>query len=227
MPFSFTEDELRRAVIKADRYELEALPADSEIDHEFSRDFEMKMRKLIRKSKKNSRVGEGIVWRKKIVILIATAMILFASTMSISAVRAPVIKLITEVYEKFTHIFFEKDQTSQRITDEFVVYEPTFIPKDFELFNRVINGHVLLEYEFANDYISYSQQYLEGISTHINTEGVELEELEFNGFNAMYYSNQGMQSLIWYNDTYIYTISSTLDRDTIFKIASSIKVGEN
>lgn len=54
MPYNFTEDALKSAVIKVDRYEMEALPADNEIDHEFSRDFERKMQKLIRKSNKSN-----------------------------------------------------------------------------------------------------------------------------------------------------------------------------
>jgi len=54
---NFTDDMLKEAVIKADICEMEALPADHEIEHEFSNDFERKMRKLIRHSKTRSPVG--------------------------------------------------------------------------------------------------------------------------------------------------------------------------
>jgi len=37
--------------------------------------------------------------------------------------------------------------------------------------------------------------YIEDVSMHIITKGVELEELEFKGLPARYYSNQRMQNL--------------------------------
>jgi hypothetical protein len=223
MPYSFTEDTLKSAVKKADRYEMEALPADNEIDHEFSRDFERKMQKLIRKSNKSNTSRGGVAWRRRAVALIAAIIILFASVMSVPAVRASVIEFITEVYEQFTHIFFDESRSPRDATDEFVRYEPTYIPEDFEMVNIKADGLVLMEYEKENDFISYSQQRLENVSMHINTEGVELEELEFKGFSAKYYSNRGVQNLLWHDGEYMYMVSSTLDRATVLKIADSVE----
>jgi hypothetical protein len=214
---------LRSAVIKADMYEIGALPTDDEIEHEFSDEFERKMQKLIRQSKKRSPVGGLAFLRRRVVVLAAAIIILFASAMSVSAVRAAVFEFITEVYEKFTHIFFEESRSPQDAADEFTIYEPTYIPEGFELVNKNIDGLVLLEYEKGNDFISYSQQRLENVSMYINTEGVELEELEFKGLPAKYYSNQGVQNLIWCDDAYMYMVSSTLDRDTVFRIAESVE----
>ena len=223
MPYSFTEDALKSAVVKADRYEVGALPADNEIDHEFSRDFERKMQKLIRRSKKGNTIREWVVWRRRAVALIAAIIILFASAMSVPAVRASVIEFITEVYEQFTHIFFDESQSPWDASDEFIIYEPAYIPEGFELVNKITSGLVLMEYEKENDFVSYSQQRLENISMHINTEGVELEELEFKGFSAKYYSNRGVQNLLWHDGKYMYMVSSTLGRDTVFKIADSVE----
>jgi hypothetical protein len=61
---------------------------------------------------------------------------------------------------------------------------------------------------------------------HINTEGIEVERFEFKGLPAMYYSNQGVQNLLWYDETYMYMVSSTLDKDAVFEIAGSVKVKE-
>jgi hypothetical protein len=58
----------------------------------------------------------------------------------------------------------------------------------------------------------------------INNEGTALEELNFNGLPAKYYSNRGIQNLLWYDDEYLlYMVSSTLDRDTVFKVAGSVE----
>ncbi len=164
------------------------------------------------------------MWRRRAVALIAAIIILIASAMSVPAVRAAVLEFITEVYEKFTHIYFNEESQSPRdAADEFVIYEPAYIPEGFELVNKKTAGLVLVEYEKENDFISYSQQRIENVSMNINTEGVELEELEFKGFPAKYYSNQGVQNLLWHDGEYMYMVSSTLDRATVFKIADNIE----
>jgi hypothetical protein len=155
--------------------------------------------------------------------LAAAIVILLATAMSVSAVRAAVFEFITEAYEKFTHIFFEESPPSQESADEYIIRRPTFIPEGFELVNEKTTGPVLLVYEKGSDYISYSQQRLENVSLQVNTEGAELEELKFNGLPAKYYSNRGVQNLLWYDDEYLYMVSSTLDRDTVFRIAGSVE----
>ena len=81
--------------------------------------------------------------------------------------------------------------------------------------------------EFCISEKTYSQSEdldFENVSMHINTEGAELEELEFKGFSAKYYSNRGVQNLLWHDDEHMYMVSSTLGRATVFKIADSVDV---
>lgn len=223
MSISFSENMLKEAVIQADIYEMQILPADSEIAHKFSGKFERKMKVLIRQNKTRYPAGAMTFLRKNAVAFIAAIIILLASAMSVSAVRTSVFEFVTKAYEKFTHIFFSESRSSQDETDGFNIYEPTYIPEGFRLVSKSTGNLVLLEYENENDFISYSQQYLENISIVTNTEGVELEELEFKGFPARYYSNKGVQNLLWYDDKYMYIVSSTLDRDIVFKISESIE----
>lgn len=224
MVINFTDDMLKKAVIKADIYEIETLPADNEIEYEFSNEFKRKIKKLIRQNKTRSQVEAMAFLRMRVVVFVAAIIILLVSAMSVSAMRAAVFEFITEVNEKFTHIFFNESRSSQDAADGFAIYEPAYIPEGFKLVNKNTDGLVLLEYEKENDFISYSQQCLENVSSNINTEGVRLEELEFKGLPAKYYSNQGVQNLLWYDDKYIYVVSSTLDRDIVFKIAESVEI---
>jgi len=224
MVINFTDDMLKKAVIKADIYEIETLPADDEIEYEFSNEFKRKIKKLIRQNKTRSQVEAMAFLRMRVVVFVAAIIILLVSAMSVSAMRAAVFEFITEVNEKFTHIFFNESRSYQDAADGFAIYEPAYIPEGFKLVNKNTDGLVLLEYEKENDFISYSQQCLENVSSNINTEGVRLEELEFKGLPAKYYSNQGVQNLLWYDDKYIYVVSSTLDRDIVFKIAESVEI---
>ncbi len=224
MVINFTDDMLKKAVIKADIYEIETLPADDEIEYEFSNEFKRKIKKLIRQNKTRSQVEAMAFLRMRVVVFVAAIIILLVSAMSVSAMRAAVFEFITEVNEKFTHIFFNESRSSQDAADGFAIYEPAYIPEGFKLVNKNTDGLVLLEYEKENDFISYSQQCLENVSSNINTEGVRLEELEFKGLPAKYYSNQGVQNLLWYDEKYMYMVSSTLDRDIVFKIAESVEI---
>ena len=99
---------LREAVVRADIRELEAMPADHEIEHEFSKRFERRMKKLVRRSKTGNQAGGAVFLLRRAVALAAAIVILLAAAMSVSAVRAAVFEFITGAYEKGTHIFFER-----------------------------------------------------------------------------------------------------------------------
>lgn len=103
------------------------------------------------------------------------------------------------------------------------IYKPSYIPDGFKLTTESYDGIIYLEYIKDSDYVLYEQNNLNNVSLRINTEDVVLEDTEFKGMPAKYYSNQGVQNLIWYDDYYMYSISSTLSRDEVYKIAESVK----
>lgn len=225
MSIDLSDEKLKKAVITADRYEINALPLDSQIEHTFSVLFEWKMRKLIRTSKKGIR--NKVRWNRRTLIACILIIILsFASVMSVSAVRKQVFEFISEIFEKYSQIHYEKSEPTDMPTinsDNFEAKLPEYIPEGFELYLEDMQGIVRLDYAKDNDYVSYEQMRIEQVSMQINTEGVELVDLTFNDLPAKYYSNQGVQNLIWYDDIYQYMVSSTLDREEVFKVAESIK----
>ena len=221
MPYSFDDDKLKEAAWKANEYYLNSLPRDEDITHQFSRRFEKRMKKLIKQSKKKEVFVKPFRLRKRITILIASILILLASSMSVSAVRIAVFEFISNVYEKYTEIIF--DSSGSIPNDEFVVFKPAYIPDGFMISLEDLDGSVYLEYVKSSDYILYEQKRLEDVSIHINTEEIEVEDTEFNRHPAKYYSNQGVQNLFWYDDFYMYSISSTLSKDKVYQIAESVQ----
>lgn len=228
MSTSFSDDVLKKAVINADQYEINHWPSDDEITHEFSDEFLQKMKRLIRQSKTSGLAGRGSYHRRRVVAIIAAIILLMMCAMSISSVRAAIIDFINQVYEEFTYIFFSRSPSAQDMNEELTIYEPTYIPEGFTLFNKNIKGLVLIEYKKDRDMILYSQQYVENISININTEDVQVQNMEMNELPAVFFSNQGFQNVIWYDDKYMYTVSSTLDKETVLEIAKSVeKTGIN
>jgi hypothetical protein len=224
MSYSFSEEMLRDAVIKADLLEINALP-ENIIEHKFSRRFERKMKHLISRNRITEPIviGRPVYLRRRLIAVLIAIILLLASVMSVSAIREKVFELIIEVYEKYTQLFFEKSQSTNTSSEHFSIYVPTYIPDGFSLVYEDMDGTVLLEYEKGNEYISYRQVCPDEVSMHINTEGIELEDFIFNDLPAKYYSNEGVQNLIWYDNSYMYRVSSTLDKTTVLRIAESIE----
>ncbi len=110
MTTNFTDDMLREAVVKADIRELEALPADHEIEHEFSKRFERRMTKLVRRSRMGNSARGAVFLRRRLVVLVASIVILLATVMSIPAV--PVLL----VYEKGSNYISYSQQRLEEVS---------------------------------------------------------------------------------------------------------------
>jgi len=228
MPISYSEESLKVAVIAADHLFVDALPSDGEIDHEFSKRFTRRMNKLIRTYSSGKANIKSHIGRKRLIAILAAVIMAFSMALSVSAVRESIYKFVSQVYQKYTQIFFSQTSSSSHI--ESLIFEaniPSYIPDGFQLVHQEKNDMMMLEYEKGKDFVSYDQEPLENVSTRINTEGVKIENTKLNGAPAQYYSNKGIQNLIWYDDHYMYTVSSTLDRKTVFQIAESIPLKKN
>lgn len=225
MPISYSEESLKAAIISADRLLIDALPSDEEINHVFSRKFEYRMKKLMRKYNSGKANSKSHIGRKRWIAILAAVIMAISMALSVSAVRESMYRFVSQVYEKYIQIFFSQSPSSSQ-TDSLVfeAYVPSYIPDGFQLVHQERNDMVLLEYEKGKDFVSYDQEPLENVSARINTEGVKIEDTKLNGAPAQYYSNKGIQNLIWYDSHYMYTVSSTLDRKTVFQIAESVQI---
>ncbi len=225
---NYSEKNLKAAVIAADHLFIDSLPSDDEINHVFSKRFERHMKKLIQKYSSGKTNEKSHVAGKRWIAILAAVIMSFSMALSVSAVRQSIYKFVTQVYEKYTQIFFSQASSSSR-TDSLVfeAYVPSYIPDGFQLVHQEKDDMVMLEYEKGKDFVSYNQEPLENVSTCINTEGVKIEDTKLNGMPAQYYSNKGIQNLIWYDSHYMYTVSSTLDRKTVFRISESVPMKKN
>jgi hypothetical protein len=115
MTIRLTEKALKEAVVRADQCYIDSLPPDSQIDHEFSREFLEKMQRLIYQSQK-MHTKKLPIWRRKLVAGIVVVLVLLSTTaMTVPAIRTQVFEFVQEVYEQFTHIFFDR---SENTTDD-------------------------------------------------------------------------------------------------------------
>lgn len=200
---SMSKAQLKNAFREAAAYEFCDIPRDeSQIQYEFSAEFEKKMSKLIAKQKKKT-------WHwvntapKRIAIIAAVAIMLFTTACSVPEIREPVVEFVTEVYETFREYFFEGDSTAV-ITEK---YNITSLPSGFEEIDTLENDAVIIKtYENDNgDIIRFTQT--AGISSlSVDVEQGDNQILNVSEYEVYLYSDAGLKHSAWICDTYLFEI---------------------
>lgn len=171
--------------------EFEDIPqSDDEIDYEFSEEFERKMEKLIDSIGKTNKPKKAS-HKRTIAIIAATLIIILAGTMSVSAIREPIVEFIYKVYDGFTDLLFEGD-TTDNIN---YIYSLSEIPEGFVETDRLINNninYVLYENIQTNSKIELIQQPTKDVFISLDNENGHIEKYGINGTEInLYISNHG------------------------------------
>jgi len=171
------------------------------------------------------------VMKRAAVIVLVIGTVLFASAMSIEAVREKFWNAIVEWYEDYIAVMFVDDGTSDTMMDvEFEVREPSYLPEG------VVKGEqVVKKFSCRTIYTYRSQEIFLLEQLHKSTKGTKIDINEcsisnitidkYSGVLAEYNNNKQYYTIVWEDEKYYYTINSrtpTLNKDELIKIASSI-----
>ena len=222
-----TNDIIKRAFIEAFDREFSDIPTDDEIakTHEFSKKFESKMKKL-RKRAKHKYVYIFNKPIRRAAVIVACILIMFTASLSIEAVRTPVIDFCVTVYEKFTSIFFVSDDGSELVYPMEIetLYTPAYIPDGYSLIEEE-NDAGTRELIYANadgDEICF-QQYILTSNITIDAEEIIIEDIFIHTFEGIFHSKNGVNHILWHDNQYSYLIIGKIDKDVILNMAESIK----
>ena len=83
-------------------------------------------------------------------------------------------------------------------------------------------GDYIIYENDAGKRIIFNQMPAEGVGILLNTEGAELEQIECRGHPARFLENEGMCSLLWYDDRYAYMLTTDLPRNDTLALAEKI-----
>lgn len=215
---------LREALMQARIEKYRSIP-DEEIQWNPSERFEKNMEKLIRKQKR-------ITWKytntfsKRLVAAMLISCLLFGGAMSVQAIRDPFIHFITNITETFTRFFSEskEDYSMQYIRDEYTISN---LPEGYELKFYDNTGHSINHtwVDDKNNTIGFIQS-LYGSEINLNTEGVELTDIEINGKQGYLCSNEGQQMVVWSDIAYEYLITCPQSIDYKILIQNIEKIKE-
>ena len=199
-----------------------------------SKKTDRRIRKLIRKSAKHSREKTAIVTpmpkrflRRAAVAILVAVSLMFGGIMSISAVRKSLWKAITEWYNEFFSVNYEKGRARMTVPDKIEeIRKPRLLPQGVvEADSR--------EYfiEYSCDYyidttivMTFSQKLLTEKTNLINGEDAEVSNISVNDNEAVLVRNKnGNIVLDWTDGEYEYTIVGYgIGADIILLMAESV-----
>lgn len=232
-PTEITDEVLYQYVPIVDRAVLERIPTKS--DYEFSRRFERKMKRMIRRERygasyHNGAYGKIIRIGKKAAVLLLAALILgLVLTLSVEAFRNKFFQAIRS-YDgigKFWNMVYVDVEES----GTFGLKEPQYIPEGFVLIDSYEGKEIYSwEYEGPGGEYIYIENFRiwEGTMESRDSEYNEEETVVIQGVDATLltrYGEWGYRDLIWYEKDMRYTVSVSLDvpEEELIRIAEEMK----
>ena len=201
------------------------LPSEEEwSDAPLSPEFEARMQKLLAYRRHGYYALFGTVGRRVASIVVALLVSATILTASVEALRTPMMRFFARVYETFTQIFVVEDTTDSSVLPPFVPCAPTYVPEGYEVSSvQTLERHQRIRYvNESGRRISFTQSRSSNLSIHIDTEGVDYTEIRIGNYEGITYSNKGTNMVVFTDNTYVYTLSSTIDRAELIKMAESL-----
>lgn len=205
---------------------LQNLPLEYPVKYEFSKDFENRMEKLIRRERKP--YYPLIKTRVRTAILLVSLILLFLVTtaFAIEPIRNKIFGFFLDVFDEFSIVSADYNDEKMAPTSIIDKYEPTYIPEGYFFFaedksNEFITTYYLRESPF--DEISLTQSIKKGFAPMIDTEGVATTAIKLsNGMKGLYCRNKGVNIMVLHNDYYAFMISSQGNLDELIEFAESL-----
>ena len=205
----------------------ESLPDPKDCTHEFSAEFERKMKRITR------RANHPILYRtlRSVASIILVITIGFGSVLAVSAeARAAVFGWVKEQYESFYEYFFEGEVELA----ESAKYQPGWMPDGCELLTveETAGGETYIYKDksglLAQFYYIYDP---DSQKLYIDTVEYISEPVSINGHSGEMYISiyaDETSSIVWTDNSTntLFYVSGPYEKDTLIKIAENIQVKE-
>lgn len=222
-----TDDLLRECAGEAAQIWLDTIPED---DFHPSFRFRLKMRKLMRKQRKNVQATTPSrhhprLRRTALVCILLLICMQFMGVISLGAIYERFIEIITTVQEELTEFVY----TSSGGGDElFVPLVPGYLPEGMkEVEREETDSNLYVLYQDADDHYVWIDQTFISESTQStliqDTEDAYFETYILNGIEVFYVEKEERRSLLYLRGSIRVSISGNIPKNEIEKIASSLK----
>jgi len=204
---SMTRSEFNMAFSTVIAEEFANIPDESEIEVEFSDEFNRKMQELIDsiganngQQPKNDRKSRLNI--KGLIALAATLALLLAGLMSVNAAGDSIVNYIVKTYEDFKEILFAGDGAAE--IDH--VYAFTEVPEGFTETERVLNDDMsFVRYENSDTgaVIELSQNATQDTAFALDNQNGIVKDFDIDGEEIRVYCTKydKMHVVFWHEDT--------------------------
>jgi len=227
-----TDDMLYQSAPKAEKLWLDMLPSYDELPkHKFSKGFERKMKKLLRKQRRSPILNQFIYASKRIaVIVLAVLTVSFSCLMCVEAYREKFIEVIIEIFEELTRFSFSSSCTEKKELGEITLdYLPDGMLEVYRECSSKNHSQSIYFEDMEGRRISIDQDIIASgkQSTMIlDTEDADVSTIDFNGHEATLIVKGVHTTLMWEDDVSVILVSGDFSADEILKVASKIRISE-
>ena len=219
---SMSREEFKAAFREVISSEFAHIPTDeSSIDFTFSEKFIKRMDKLIRAQKKSYYKFINTAG-KRVAVIFAAIITLFTASLSVKAIREPVVRFIKQVYETFIHYTFEGD-IQPKIKKEFFIKT---LPDGFIQHDKIESDLAITTiYVNDNNTIKFTQQSTNNANHFFDNESGTLTKVTISGINVDIYESENIKHAVWTDEGYFFKLTclGEINIDSVTMMIESIQ----
>lgn len=203
-------EKLKNAFERADKDYLDSLELVPENEIHFSERYERRMERLKRNQKRPYWKLINTAGKRACAIILAV-LIIFGGTMSVEAIREPVIGFIENVFEKFSELFVNNSGVENPPETIEEIFTLTSLPEGYVETSCDISEKSITTYWSDGNTILQLEQYTVGFKVTIDTEDSGYTKFIHNNMEINYACKNSITTVIWHDKNYIYTINWYLE----------------
>lgn len=217
------ESNFEKALYDALAPEYESAMQNVADEHEFSPEFEKKMKKLIKRRSKPYYRIINTAGKKTACAAVVFLIVSSVTIMNVDALRNTFSDFFVDIHEKFSAVQPVEDDTAPETLEE--IYAITYNLNGFEIvYNKENEYSYYITYAKDDTVIYFSQHTKEMYNPNINTENAEILTIDINGHEAIYFiDNNNYYNLIWDNGDYIISLGSNIGENALIDMAESVQ----
>jgi len=191
-----------------------------------------KFKKAMKEMRERPVRRKGVRTVKAILIAAAILMLIFASAMSVSAIRRAVYDFFMSFGEDHAVVSYEAERRlsdameNEEITEIAVYYEPTYLPDGYQVTEKkMTNMSYSVNYTNGVDSIRY-KQVIKQSTALVDTEKELPNEVYIKDCLGFYTIGADSIHLMWNDSKYIYTIivnTPDVEIEYVLRIAESVE----
>lgn len=188
-----------------DAWEEKQLGIDSTERIHYSEEYERHMNRLLRAQNRPWWQYTNTMW-KKVAVIVLVVFFVFSASMSVSAVRKPIVEFIINVYERFVEIFFGEMAVADAPANVEIVYTLRNVPEGYELVSHQYFGNYWECVWRSNEDLILTQRILDGNAT-LDFEDANYIVVCASDFDVICIDKLGRKMMYWNSEDYAFSLS--------------------